>query len=71
MQVSEMMSRDVQLTAPTENLLTTARTMAQFDVGALPVGEEGRSSAWSPIGISWSAALALVAIRQLRRYARS
>jgi CBS domain-containing protein len=42
MQVQELMSRDVHIAGPGENLLTAARAMARADVGALPVGENDR-----------------------------
>jgi CBS domain-containing protein len=42
MQVRQVMSKKVRITAPTENLQTAARLMAEADVGALPVGENDR-----------------------------
>jgi CBS domain-containing protein len=42
MEVRELMSKKVCITAPTENLQTAARLMAEADVGALPVGENDR-----------------------------
>ena len=42
MEVRQLMSKKVRITAPTENLLTAARLMVEADVGALPVGENDR-----------------------------
>jgi len=42
MEVRQLMSKNVRITAPTDNLLTAARRMAEADVGALPVGENER-----------------------------
>lgn len=42
MEVRQLMSKKVRITAPTENLQTAARLMAEADVGALPVGENDR-----------------------------
>jgi CBS domain-containing protein len=42
MRISERMTRDVELAAPTQTLLDAARMMAELDVGALPVGEDDR-----------------------------
>ncbi|HEX4271523.1 MAG TPA: CBS domain-containing protein, partial [Rhizomicrobium sp.] len=42
MQVQDVMSRDVMVVSPWESLKTAARRMADLDVGALPVGDEGR-----------------------------
>jgi CBS domain-containing protein len=42
MKISEKMSRDVQVTAPTQSVLEAAKLMAELDVGALPVGENDR-----------------------------
>ena len=39
MQISEIMSRDVQFTDRNATLEDAARLMSQFDIGALPVGE--------------------------------
>jgi CBS domain-containing protein len=42
MRISERMTRDVELAAPTQTILDAARMMAELDVGALPVGEDDR-----------------------------
>jgi CBS domain-containing protein len=42
MRVQDVMSRDVMVVSPWESLKTAARRMADLDVGALPVGDEGR-----------------------------
>jgi CBS domain-containing protein len=42
MQVQDLMTRDVTMTAPDETLQRAAKRMAQLDVGALPVGENDR-----------------------------
>lgn len=42
MEVRQLMSKKVRIAAPTENLQTAARLMAEADVGALPVGENDR-----------------------------
>src|SRR5690348_1046389 len=42
MEVRQLMSKNVRITAPTESLQTAARLMAEADVGALPVGENDR-----------------------------
>jgi CBS domain-containing protein len=42
MKVSECMTRDVRVTAPTQTLREAARLMAELDVGVLPVGEHDR-----------------------------
>ena len=42
MQVQEVMSHDVVVVSPWESLKTAARRMADLDVGALPVGDEGQ-----------------------------
>lgn len=42
MKVSELMSRNVQLTSPATTLDAAARSMAESDFGALPVGENDR-----------------------------
>jgi len=36
------MTRDVQLTSPTESIREAAKTMAQIDAGVLPVGQDNR-----------------------------
>lgn len=42
MQVSEAMTREVQLATPEQSLLEVARIMAECDVGCLPVAENNR-----------------------------
>jgi CBS domain-containing protein len=42
MKVSEVMSRDVQVTSPTQTIRDAARMMADSDIGSLPVGEDDR-----------------------------
>jgi|SRR5215471_20543795 len=42
MQVQDLMTRDVAILSPYDNLETAARRMADLDVGAFPVGEDGR-----------------------------
>ncbi len=42
MQVSEAMTRDVQIARPDQTLQEAARLMCDCDVGALPVGENDR-----------------------------
>jgi CBS domain-containing protein len=42
MRVSDCMTRDVRIATPTQSMLETARTMADLDVGVLPVGENDR-----------------------------
>lgn len=42
MRVEDVMSRDVMVVNPWESLKTAARRMADLDIGALPVGDEGR-----------------------------
>ena len=42
MRVSELMTREVQLVSPNSPLVEAARQMRDADVGALPVGEDGR-----------------------------
>jgi CBS domain-containing protein len=42
MQISERMSRDVELAAPGQSIAEAAALMASLDVGALPVGENDR-----------------------------
>ena len=44
MQVSEVMTRDVQLVPPSTSIVDAARQMRDSDVGALPVGENGQLS---------------------------
>jgi len=41
MKVSEAMTRDVQVAGPEETVQNAAKTMAELDAGALPVGERG------------------------------
>jgi CBS domain-containing protein len=42
MRISEMMTRDVKVTAPTQSIRDAARLMADLDVGALPVADGDR-----------------------------
>ena len=42
MKVCDAMSRDVQVTSPTQSIRNAARIMAKIDVGVLPVGENDR-----------------------------
>jgi len=42
MKISEAMSRDVQVTSPTQTIRDAARLMAECDVGSLPVGDNDR-----------------------------
>jgi len=42
MKVSEVMTRDVKLVAPTQSICDAAKMMAECDAGALPVGENDR-----------------------------
>ena len=42
MQVQDLMTRDVAILSPYDNLRTAAVRMAELDVGALPVGDEDR-----------------------------
>jgi CBS domain-containing protein len=42
MRVSECMTRDVRVAAPTQSMSEAARLMAELDIGALPVGENDR-----------------------------
>ena len=42
MRVSEAMSRDVRVANPGQSIRDVARTMAEIDAGALPVGENDR-----------------------------
>lgn len=42
MKVSEVMTRDVKLVSPTQSIRDAAKTMAECDAGALPVGEGDR-----------------------------
>jgi CBS domain-containing protein len=41
MRIREIMSRDVRVAAPSDDIRTAAQLMAELDVGALPVGENG------------------------------
>jgi CBS domain-containing protein len=40
MKVAEIMVRQVEMALPDESVAQVARMMAQFDIGALPVGED-------------------------------
>ena len=42
MRVSEAMTRDVKLATPGQTIREVAKTMAEIDAGALPVGENDR-----------------------------
>lgn len=42
MRISEVMTRDVQITRPDQTLCEIARLMADLGIGALPVGENDR-----------------------------
>lgn len=42
MRVAEVMTRDVRLANPDQSIQDAARTMAELDAGALPVGESDR-----------------------------
>jgi len=42
MKVAEMMSRDVQIADPNDSITQAARTMAMFEIGFLPVGENDK-----------------------------
>jgi CBS domain-containing protein len=42
MQVSEVMSTSVQLASPDDTLQAVSQSMADINVGALPVGDDGR-----------------------------
>jgi CBS domain-containing protein len=42
MKVSEAMTRDVRIASPSETIRQAARTMAEIDAGAIPVGENDR-----------------------------
>jgi CBS domain-containing protein len=42
MRVNEAMSRDVRVANPEQRISEAARTMAEIDVGVLPVGENDR-----------------------------
>jgi CBS domain-containing protein len=42
MKVSDVMTRDVKLVAPTQTICEAAQMMAECDAGALPVGENDR-----------------------------
>jgi CBS domain-containing protein len=42
MKISKCMTRDVQLTSPTQSIRDAAKTMAEIDAGSLPVGEDNR-----------------------------
>jgi len=39
MKVADIMSRDVQMVGPTQNLVQAAQLMREFDIGVLPVAE--------------------------------
>lgn len=42
MKVSEVMSRDVKIAAPTDTISQAAKLMVKIDAGVLPVGENDR-----------------------------
>jgi CBS domain-containing protein len=42
MKVGDVMTPDVDVVAPSDNLRTAAQLMAQLDLAALPVGEDNR-----------------------------
>jgi len=42
MKIAEVMTRDVELTSPDATLQQAAKTMAEDDLGFLPVGENDR-----------------------------
>ena len=42
MLIGEIMSREVRIARPTDNLLAAAKLMATIDSGVLPVGENDR-----------------------------
>lgn len=42
MRISEIMSRDVRIADPNDNLQKAAKILADIDAGALPVGENDR-----------------------------
>ena len=42
MKVREAMTRDVRIASPSETIRQAARTMAEIDAGAIPVGENDR-----------------------------
>lgn len=42
MKVSECMSKDVRIAAPTDTIADAARAMMEIDAGSLPVGENDR-----------------------------
>lgn len=42
MRVSECMSKDVRIAAPTDTIADAARAMMEIDAGSLPVGENDR-----------------------------
>ena len=42
MRVSEAMTRDVRVATPGQPIREVARTMAEIDAGAMPVGENDR-----------------------------
>ena len=42
MKVKEAMTRDVRIASPSETIRQAARTMAEIDAGAIPVGENDR-----------------------------
>ena len=42
MKVSEAMTNDVRIADPDETIEQAARTLAEIDAGALPVGEDDR-----------------------------
>lgn len=42
MKISEMMTRDVKMTAPSQSIREAAKMMADLDAGALPVADQDR-----------------------------
>lgn len=42
MQISEIMSRDVVIVAPSDSVQEVAKKMAEIDAGIMPVGEDDR-----------------------------
>ncbi|MEP6941741.1 MAG: CBS domain-containing protein [Betaproteobacteria bacterium] len=42
MKINKCMTRDVQLTSPTQSIREAAKTMAEIDAGMLPVGQDDR-----------------------------
>jgi CBS domain-containing protein len=52
MRVSEAMTRDVRIATPGQSIRDVAKTMAEIDAGALPVGENDRLIGMIPIATS-------------------